>query len=100
MTRRSRTETPATLATLPSPAPELVETELSRSQKRAALGLLAFIKSTPVGPRNKLVANYQWAMGRLVADGTIGPKTRARALALGALLPRRIDVPLTDPERL
>lgn len=97
MTKRTQ---PSSLATLPTPSPALVETELARSQKRAALGLLAFLKSTPVGPRNPLVANYQWAMGRLVADGTIGPRTRARALALGALLPPRIDVPLTDPERL
>jgi hypothetical protein len=87
-------------APAPAPAQGPIQTELAKSQKRAAIGLLDLVKSFGrVVPPRETVRLYQWAMGNLKTDGIIGPRTRARALALGALVPASADA-YTDPERL
>ncbi len=73
----------------PAPAP------LPASAEQRAAQLLAVHLAQPganfgsAGNVNVFVGTFQTAMGGLVADGIVGPSTRARAKALGVELPMR-----------
>ena len=90
----TRTTDPNTTRQLPA------DTSTLGNERRAARQFADFVRKRRPGARNAIVKLYQWAMGELVIDGTIGPKTRARVIALGSALAPRHDVPTIDPERL
>lgn len=80
------------------------DTSTLSNERTAARQLAEFVRTRRPGARNATVKLYQWAMGDLTLDGTCGPKTRARALALGSLIAAptrsRADVPTANTERL
>lgn len=78
--------------TLPAPRKIASTPANTTANKDAATGLKAYLtKTNSFGSKAKpdaTVKSYQTKMGGLVNDGIVGPKTRARAQALGAVLPQ------------
>jgi hypothetical protein len=80
-------------APAPAHAPATAANQGPTLQKNAAVNLGQYLASThSFGSRAKpdqTVKTYQAQMGGLTADGIMGAKTRARALALGVQLPQQ-----------